>query len=421
MRAPGRVAAALLATVAASLGACGASSNTSRDRDKASGPGTVAIYSSLPLHGISGGHGRAIVTGIRLALGQLHGRAGQWKVRYMSLDDSTSGREWDLGRTVANAHRADADPNAVYYIGEFDSAASQISIPILNQAGLTQVSPSNTYAGLTTSDPGSAADEPQRYYPTAGRTYLRIIPRETVQAAAGLEAMKQAGCTRVAIAHDPEPYGARLAELLDAQKGYYGLTILSNTAIDSTASDYRSYALALRARRADCLFFAGVASRAAVQVTADVHLAIPSARIFGGDGVCTGSFTNESQGGVGAVIDRLIECTRLPQKLTAYPGGKGFLAAYRARYGIAAPDPYAIYGYEAMRLGLDTITALGPHANSRSAVLEALRTISGRRSVIGTYRFDKRGDTTLRSYGLYGVGRSGNPVFLRTLTPPKVL
>ena len=83
-----------------------------------------------------------------------------------------------------------------------------MSIPILNQAGIPQVSPANTYVGLTTNLPGSAPGEPQKYYPTGNRTYLRIVPIDSIQAAADLMAMKQAGCTKVAVANDKEAYGA---------------------------------------------------------------------------------------------------------------------------------------------------------------------------------------------------------------------
>ncbi len=41
-----------------------------------------------------------------------------------------------------------------------------------------------------------------------------------------------------------------------------------------------------------------------------------------------------------------------------------------------------------------------------------------RSSVLGTYGFDRNGDTTLRSYGLYRVGPNGDPLFFKTLTPP---
>ena len=46
--------------------------------------------------------------------------------------------------------------------------------------------------------------------------------------------------------------------------------------------------------------------------------------------------------------------------------------AYKAKYGTAVTDPYAIYGYEAMKLGLTTIASLGAQGNSKSAVLKAL-------------------------------------------------
>ena len=104
-----------------------------------------------------------------------------------------------------------------------------------------------------------------------------------------------------------------------------------------------------------------------------------------------------------ASIDPLIQCTVATLDLTAYPGGKAFLAAYKAKYGVSNPDPYAIYGYEDMKLGLDTIAGLGAQGNSKSAVLKALFATKNRSSVLGTYGFDSNGDTTLKSYGLYKV------------------
>ena len=98
-----------------------------------------------------------MVNGIKLALSKAHNKAGQWTVVYKSLDDSTAAAgKWDPGQTAANARAAASDPKAVYYIGEFNSGASEVSIPILNQAGIPQVSPANTYVGLTTNLPGSA-------------------------------------------------------------------------------------------------------------------------------------------------------------------------------------------------------------------------------------------------------------------------
>ena len=233
--------------------------------------------------------------------------------------------------------------------------------------------------------------------------------------------MKNAGCTKVAVANDKEAYGQGLATLLGLQKGFYGVTITSNTGIDPTAPNFRSYAATVKSQGADCFFFAGIVSNGAVQIAKDVHAAIPTAKVFGGDGVCTDTFTSQAKGGVPASLYPLTQCTVATQDLTAYPGGKSFLAAYKAKYGVSNPDPYAIYGYEDMKLGLDTIAALGAQGNSKSAVLKALFATKDRHSVLGTYGFDKNGDTTLKAYGLYKVGSNGEPVFYKSLTPSKTV
>jgi branched-chain amino acid transport system substrate-binding protein len=362
------------------------------------------------------------VNGIKLALSEAGGKAGQFTVNYQSLDDSTAAAgEWDPSQTAANARKAAADSKTVYYIGEFNSGASEVSIPILNEAGIPQVSPANTYVGLTTNEPGSAPGEPEKYYPTGKRTYLRIVPRDSIQAAADLLALKNEGCTKVAVANDKEAYGAGLAKLLELEKADYGVDIVSNTGIDPKAPNFRSYAATIKAQGANCFEFAGIVSNGGVQITKDVHAALPTAKILGPDGMCTSSWTNAKDGGVPASIDPFLECTVATLDLSAYPGGKQFLAAYKAKYGVANPDPYAIYGYEAMKLGLDTIAGLGANGNNKADVLKALFAIKNRSSVLGTYGFDANGDTTLKSYGLYKVGSTGDPVFFKTLTPTKVV
>ena len=297
-------AIAALAAIALAVVGCSSSSSSSSaaggSSSSASGGAsgnTVDIYSSLPLQGASTAQTDPMVNGIKLALSQAGGKAGQWTVNYQSLDDSTAAAgKWDPGQTAANARKVATDPKAVYYIGEFNSGASEVSIPILNQGGIPQVSPANTYVGLTTNLPGSAPGEPQKYYPTGIRTYLRIVPIDSIQAAAGLIAMKQAGCTKVAIANDKEAYGAGLATLLELEKGFYGVKIVSNTGIDPTAPNFRSYASTIQGQGADCFYFAGIVSNGAVQITKDVNSALPKAKIFGGDGVCTDSYTSRGQG-----------------------------------------------------------------------------------------------------------------------------
>jgi branched-chain amino acid transport system substrate-binding protein len=414
-----RIAAAGAAVVLAfGVAACGSSndnkSNTSSGGGSASG--TVDVYSSLPLQGASKDQTNAMVQGMKLTLDQAHNKAGNVTVKYTSLDDSTAqAGNWDPQQTASNARKAAQDKNAVAYIGEFNSGASVISVPILNQVGLAQVSPANTYVGLTTNEPGSIKGEPQKYYPTGKRTYARIVPRDSIQAAALVTQMKNDGCTKIAVANDKETYGAGLAKLLEIKAKAIGVTIVSDTPIQKDAPNFRSYASKIKGEGADCFVFSGVTANGAIQINKDVGAALPTAKLYGPDGICESGFTNPSKKGIPAALGARFKCTVATLNLTSYPGGRDFLAAFKAKYGESNPDPYAIYGYEAMKLVLDTIKDAGSAGTSKAGVLSQLFKTKDRQSVLGTYSIDQNGDTTLTDYGLYKVGSDGNPTYEATI------
>ena len=408
----GRTIAAAGCALALAVGvaACGGSDNGGGGGG--GGGGTVDVYSSLPLQGASKDQTAAMVNGVKLALSQANNKAGDLNVKYTSLDDSTAqAGNWDPGQTAQNARKVAQDSKAVYYIGEFNSGASAISIPILNQGGVPQVSPANTYPGLTTNEPGTEKGEPDKYYPTQKRTYLRIVPRDKIQSAALLTQMKQDGCKKIAIANDKETYGGGLARIMVQQAKSTGQTITGNDAIDKSASNYRAYASKVKAAGADCFVFSGVTANGSVQLYKDVGAAVPNAKLYGPDGVCESGFTNPKKKGIPTTLGKRFTCSVATLDLKSIPGGREFVDAYSKRYGDSNPDPYAIYGYEAMKLGLDTIKGLGDKGTDKSAVLDALFATKNRKSVLGTYSFDKNGDTSLTDYGIYKVGPDGNPTF----------
>ena len=86
--------AALAAAAALAVAGCsssGSSSSSAGGGSSSSASGnTVDIYSSLPLQGASTSQTNPMVNGIKLALSQAGGKAGQWTVNYQSLDDSTA-------------------------------------------------------------------------------------------------------------------------------------------------------------------------------------------------------------------------------------------------------------------------------------------------------------------------------------------
>ena len=160
----------LVAALALGVAACGGDDGEGLrwwGREAAS---SVTVYSSLPLQGASRPQTTALVDGIKLALEQAGNKAGDITVKYVSLDDSTAqAGTWTPEAASANARKAAQDDSTAVYIGEFNSGASAVSLPILNEAGVPQISPANTAVGLTTNEPGADKGEPEKYYPTGAR------------------------------------------------------------------------------------------------------------------------------------------------------------------------------------------------------------------------------------------------------------
>jgi branched-chain amino acid transport system substrate-binding protein len=407
-----RLLAALMLLAAIGQTACG----DDDDDGGTAGDGTVNVYSSLPLQGAQRLQTTAMVNGIKLALEQHEGKAGKLEVKYTSLDDSTAqAGTWTPEATSANARRVAQDDSAVAYIGEFNSGASAISIPILNEVPVAQISPSNTAVGLTSDEPGADEGEPDKYYPTGERHYLRIVPKDTIQGAALATVMKQDGCASAYILNDKEVYGAGLAKNIESSAKEQGLDVPANEGIDPKAANFRSQAAAIKSSGADCFVFAGVTPNGAVQLYKDVAAAVPDAKLYGPDGVSNPEFFVADEGGIPAEVASKVKVTVATLSPDQYPPeGRRFFEEYKQRYGVSSVDPYAIYGYEAMDLVLDSCDSLGADCADRQALIGALRETKGRESVLGTYDIDENGDTTITDYGVYRVA-DGELVFDETV------
>jgi branched-chain amino acid transport system substrate-binding protein len=414
-----RFAAAICVVPALAVAACGGDDSSSGGGGGSSDSGgsaakSVNVYSSLPLQGASQDQTKALVNGIKLALETAGGKAGETTVKYQSLDDSTAqAGSWTPEAVQANAGKAAQDKKAVAYIGEFNSGASALSIPVLNEAGVPQVSPANTAVGLTTDEPGADKGEPDKYYPTGKRTYMRIVPKDTIQGAALATVMKEDGCTKVAIANDKEVYGAGLARNIDSSAKAQGVTVIGNEGIDTKAANYRSLAQRFNSQGADCFVFSGITANNSVQIYKDVSAAIPAAKLYGPDGVAESGFVDPKEGGIPADVQAKVKVSVATLNPDSYPpDGQEFFKAYSQKYGEDQPDPYAIYGYEAMRLALDAIDR--SKTGEKADIIKALFATKDRASVLGTYSIDENGDTTLTDYGIYSV-KDGELTFDKTV------
>ena len=161
----------------------------------------------------------------------------------------------------------------------------------------------------------------------------------------------------------------------------------------------------MKSEGADCFVCSGITANGAVQLFKDVAAAIPDAKLYGPDGVAESGFADPAEGGIPADVGA--EHAGLGGHPVAgrVPAGRQgkFFADFEKEYGEKNPDPYAIYGYEAMKLVLDTCTELGADCTDQQAMIDALFQTKGRESVLGTYDIDENGDTTLTDYGIYTI------------------
>jgi branched-chain amino acid transport system substrate-binding protein len=254
----------------------------------------LVVYSSLPLQGPSGPISQQIVGGEKLALAEAGGRAGAFKVAYVSLDDSspTTGR-WDPGITASDAKTAAQDTSTIAYIGDYNSAATAVSLPLINAAGILQVSPGSPYSGLTSSlDAGQ--DEPGRFYPTGHRTFGRLQPGDAVEAAAQVRLMKLLGLQRVYVIDDQDPFQVPLADIVATDAAAGAVAVAAHDSLTpATGAIYTAEVEKVVNSHAQAVFLAGSTGPGTVALWRQLHAADPRLVLLGSSAMATEAFTGQ--------------------------------------------------------------------------------------------------------------------------------
>jgi branched-chain amino acid transport system substrate-binding protein len=370
----------------------------------------LAIYSSLPLQGPSSAASEEIVNGERLALAQAGGRIGSFRVGFVSLDDVNpqTGR-FDPGQTAANAKTAAQDTSTIAYLGELGSAATAVSLPLINAAGILQVSPGSPYVGLTSSlDAGQY--EPERFYPTGRRTFGRLEPADPVQAAAQVALIGSLGVRSLYVLDDQNPFEVPLANLVADGARRAGIAVAGHDSLAvAGATTFAGEVEKVRASGAQAVFFAGGAGPATVALWRELAAADPALLLLGTSSLLGEGFTSA----IGSAGARTYLTTPLLASGAYPPAASRALSAYRKQFG-GSPGPYALYGYEAMNVVLAAIRSAGSRGNNRETVIERFFATRDRDSVLGRYSVQPNGETTLTRYGVDRV-RSGRAVLYRAL------
>ncbi len=382
------------------------------------------IVSDLPMQGSSRTQTVQMTKAIRYVLEQAGWKAGDLNIGYQVCDDATAqAGKWDSGKCSTNAQAYASNEAVIGVIGTFNSGCAGIEIPVLNQAPngpLGMVSPANTYVCLTEGGPGCDDSEPDKYYPSGTRNYVRVVANDAFQGAAVAEFADQQGIKNVYILNDKEAYGLGVATNFRNAAESIGIKVAGFAAWDPKASSYEALMQQVKSSGADALFLGGLIDENGAQVIKDkVAVLGPNdgaVKLLTPDGFTQQSTIDES--GVDNARGMFLSIAGVPtEDLTG--DGKTFVDAFSKELGDEPVDPYAAYGAQAAQVLLAAIERAG--GADRAKITEELFNTQVTGGILGDFQINENGDPEQGSGGVVGftIYRAEEQLETETTLSPK--
>ena len=357
------------------------------------GGNVVKLVSSMPRTGTAKGQTDTIVNGIQMAIDDYGGQIAGMSIEYSDRDDATAGTgKWTAELESQNAREAIADPDVMAYIGPYNSGAAMISMPILNEAGLLQVSPAVTWIGLTKKVEGVAPDEPEKYRPTGKNHFARVCPNDQTQGPLAADfAKNELKVQRVYILDDKELYGEGVSRLFEQRCRKIGIEILGHESINPQQQEFTALLTSIKAKNPDALYFGGTSQSGGPQIAKDMKNVGLNCALIVPDGCYELKFIESA--GEGNLANCYATIGGIDVSMLKGPGAE-FVKKYKEKYK-SDPEAYAIYGYEAAKVVLEAIKKVGK--KDREEILKTtLATKDFDQGSLGKWSFDKDGDISLQ-------------------------
>ena len=323
---------------------------------------------------------------IRLAVedyGQINGRDVNVGT---GLDDLCSA---DGGQAAAQTIVADEQVLGV--IGTSCSGAAAAASPLISDAGLVMISPSNTSPSLTSDLAGNQAEN---YFPG----YYRTAHNDLFQGQAAANFVyNDLALTKVALIHDGDPYTNGLTTAFENAFEELGGEIVIHTATAVGDTDLVPLLTEVAAAGPELIFMPifpdpGIAL---IQQRPDVA-GLENVVMMAADGLSVTNFMNEPES---AEMYFSGPDTRFDQNTNEATGvtGADLLAAYNAEHGEAPSADFWGHSYDATILLLNAIEAVATVDGDvmyvdRQELRDELNSTSNFEGVIGSLTCDDFGD-----------------------------
>ncbi len=291
---------------------------------------------------------------------------------------------------LAAADTVVGDPRVVGVIGTTCSVAATAALPILSEAGLVIISPTNTAPSLTSDLHGNAG---ANYHPG----YYRPVNNDIHEAHELAHfAYVELGLRKMATIHDGDPYTSGITDAFTAEFEEFGGTVTS-TSVSRGDTDMVPVLTEIASGSPDGLFlplFPDEASHMVRQIGQVTGL--EDVTLIGGAGVLTPSFlaVPESEGIYLPGPD--LNFGSNANETT----GKTFddlLDDYETRYGEAPTSNYMVHAYDATTMLLRAIEEVAIVEGEslyieRSQLRKTLTSLRDFKGIIGVITCDEFGD-----------------------------
>ena len=205
--------------------------------------------------------------------------------------ESASGSGPDTSVAATEASSLVANTNVVAIVGPFNSGIAKVTLPIINAATLTMISPANTNPGLTLENYAQAngmtwsllhpAGLPDSYFRTPGNDVVQGKVDAAVATSAPINAKS------AFVVDDNSVYGIGLSNFFTSSfQADGGHTVGARESITATqVSNLASLASTIIAAHPDIVFFGGVTSGGGAALKKDLVAQGYNNPMVGGDGI----------------------------------------------------------------------------------------------------------------------------------------
>lgn len=370
---------------------------------------TYSIATVFPTTGPAAPVGLAMQRAVDLAVSQNAKLGNGYTLTVTHVDEATTAGN-SAAATLASDH------HVMGLVGPFDSQTATAMLPILQQNGITTISPTATLPGLTLADQAAAENVPfaQLHPQGAPNIFFRLPPTDTAagKAAANLAVAPTTehglAARNAFVVDDGTPSGLALAAAFSQQLKAKHATFLGQQSITAGSADTIQAAIVATIRaNADIVFYAGAIDAGAQLRHALALYGVPQLVLLTAGHIA-------ADPGWGAAVELVpaaaYTTALLPaQDLSTLTSAKDFITAYQSAYSGKDLIPQSALAYDAAMDEIAAIKAIVASGKpvTRAAVLTAV-TSAKYSGVTGTISFDKNGDnTTPAGFSLYTCDTQG--------------